>query len=64
MIPGLDQVQFFTNETIFDNDVLPEHLIILGAGPIGIEIGQVPQSPSWNAIRRCRRTIKNLPVCS
>jgi pyruvate/2-oxoglutarate dehydrogenase complex dihydrolipoamide dehydrogenase (E3) component len=40
MIPGLDQVQFFTNETIFDNDVLPEHLIILGAGPIGIEIGQ------------------------
>jgi pyruvate/2-oxoglutarate dehydrogenase complex dihydrolipoamide dehydrogenase (E3) component len=39
-IPGLDQVPFFTNETIFDNDSLPRHLIILGAGPIGIEIGQ------------------------
>ena len=39
-IPGLDQVRYFTNETIFDNDVLPEHLIILGGGPIGVEIGQ------------------------
>jgi pyruvate/2-oxoglutarate dehydrogenase complex dihydrolipoamide dehydrogenase (E3) component len=39
-IPGLDQVRFFTNETIFENDTLPEHLIILGGGPIGVEIGQ------------------------
>lgn len=39
-IPGLDQVRYFTNETIFDNDVLPEHLVILGGGPIGVEIGQ------------------------
>ena len=39
-IPGLDKVSFFTNETIFENDVLPEHLIILGGGPIGVEIGQ------------------------
>ena len=39
-IPGLDQVRYFTNETIFDNDVLPDHLIILGGGPIGVEIGQ------------------------
>ncbi|MFZ2156674.1 MAG: FAD-dependent oxidoreductase [Bradyrhizobium sp.] len=39
-IPGLDQVRYFTNETIFDNHVLPEHLIILGGGPIGVEIGQ------------------------
>ncbi|MFM9500906.1 FAD-dependent oxidoreductase, partial [Streptomyces galilaeus] len=39
-IPGLDRVRYFTNETIFDNDVLPEHLVILGGGPIGVEIGQ------------------------
>jgi len=39
-IPGLDRVKFFTNENIFDNDVLPEHLIVVGAGPIGIELGQ------------------------
>ncbi len=39
-IPGLDQVRYFTTETIFENDVLPEHLLILGGGPIGVEIGQ------------------------
>jgi pyruvate/2-oxoglutarate dehydrogenase complex dihydrolipoamide dehydrogenase (E3) component len=39
-IPGLDQVRYFTNETIFENEVLPEHLVILGGGPIGVEIGQ------------------------
>jgi pyruvate/2-oxoglutarate dehydrogenase complex dihydrolipoamide dehydrogenase (E3) component len=39
-IPGLDQVPFFTNETIFENDVLPRHLIVLGGGPIGAELAQ------------------------
>jgi pyruvate/2-oxoglutarate dehydrogenase complex dihydrolipoamide dehydrogenase (E3) component len=39
-VPGLDQVKYFTNENIFDSDVLPGHLVILGAGPIGLEIGQ------------------------
>ncbi|MGQ0741052.1 MAG: dihydrolipoyl dehydrogenase family protein [Alphaproteobacteria bacterium] len=39
-IPGLDRVPYFTNENIFQNDRLPSHLIVLGAGPIGIEIGQ------------------------
>ncbi|MGE0751292.1 MAG: NAD(P)/FAD-dependent oxidoreductase [Variibacter sp.] len=39
-IAGLEKVPFFTNETIFDSDVLPKHLIILGGGPIGVEIGQ------------------------
>lgn len=39
-IPGLDDVPFFTNETLFDNDTLPEHLVIIGAGPIGCEMAQ------------------------
>ncbi|MSP42729.1 MAG: dihydrolipoamide dehydrogenase [Alphaproteobacteria bacterium] len=39
-VPGLDQVPFLTNETIFENRVCPEHLIILGAGPIGMEMAQ------------------------
>jgi len=42
-IPGLDQVPYFTNETIFDNDTLPQHLVILGAGAVGVEIGQAYQ---------------------
>ncbi len=39
-IPGLDATPYFTNETIFDNTVLPEHLIVVGGGPIGLEMAQ------------------------
>ena len=39
-IPGLDAVPYLTNETIFANRVRPEHLIIIGGGPIGIEMAQ------------------------
>ena len=38
--PGLDRVPDLTNETIFTNRVLPEHLIVIGGGPIGIEMAQ------------------------
>ncbi len=39
-IPGLDEVPFFTNETIFDVSERIQHLIVLGGGPIGLELGQ------------------------
>lgn len=39
-IPGLDEVEYLTNETLFQNDVLPKQLIIIGGGPIGIEMAQ------------------------
>ena len=39
-IPGLSDVDYLTNETIFDLDQTPRHLIILGGGPIGIEMAQ------------------------
>ncbi len=39
-IPGLDKTPFFTNETIFENRALPEHLIVIGGGPIGVEMAQ------------------------
>ncbi len=39
-IPGLDGVRFFTNETIFDNRTLPAHLLVIGGGPIGLEMAQ------------------------
>ncbi len=39
-IPGLDKVPFFTNETIFDNDKTLEHLMVIGGGPIGMELAQ------------------------
>lgn len=39
-IPGLDAAPYFTNETIFDLDRQPEHLIVIGGGPIGAELAQ------------------------
>ena len=39
-IPGLRELSYFSNETIFENEVLPEHLVVVGAGPIGCEMAQ------------------------
>lgn len=39
-IPGLERVPYFTNETIFDNREKLDHLIIIGGGPIGLELAQ------------------------
>jgi pyruvate/2-oxoglutarate dehydrogenase complex dihydrolipoamide dehydrogenase (E3) component len=39
-IAGLAGVPYFTNESIFENTVLPDHLIVIGAGPIGCEMAQ------------------------
>jgi pyruvate/2-oxoglutarate dehydrogenase complex dihydrolipoamide dehydrogenase (E3) component len=39
-IPGLDRVPFFTNETVFANRTAPTHLIVIGGGPVGIELAQ------------------------
>ena len=39
-IPGLDGVPYFTNETIFDVSERIQHLIVIGGGPIGLELGQ------------------------
>ncbi len=39
-IPGLDRITYLTNRQIFYMDQMPEELIILGAGPIGIEMAQ------------------------
>jgi pyruvate/2-oxoglutarate dehydrogenase complex dihydrolipoamide dehydrogenase (E3) component len=39
-IPGLDSVPYFTNETIFDNQQRLHDLIVIGAGPIGLELAQ------------------------
>lgn len=39
-IPGLETVPYETNETLFDLRVQPEHLLIIGGGPIGLEMAQ------------------------
>ncbi|MFO1069503.1 MAG: FAD-dependent oxidoreductase [Geminicoccaceae bacterium] len=39
-VPGLDAVPYLTNETVFELAERPAHLIVLGGGPIGCELGQ------------------------
>jgi pyruvate/2-oxoglutarate dehydrogenase complex dihydrolipoamide dehydrogenase (E3) component len=39
-IPGLSDIPYLTNETIFDIDALPRHLAIMGGGAIGMEMAQ------------------------
>jgi pyruvate/2-oxoglutarate dehydrogenase complex dihydrolipoamide dehydrogenase (E3) component len=42
-IDGLMKVPYLTNETVFDETKLPTRLIVLGGGPIGIELAQAHQ---------------------
>ena len=39
-IPGLEAVPYLTNETVFDLDERPRHMIVVGGGPIGCELAQ------------------------
>jgi pyruvate/2-oxoglutarate dehydrogenase complex dihydrolipoamide dehydrogenase (E3) component len=39
-IPGLGEVEHYTNETIFGLRERPEHLVVVGGGPIGMELAQ------------------------
>jgi pyruvate/2-oxoglutarate dehydrogenase complex dihydrolipoamide dehydrogenase (E3) component len=39
-IQGIDSVPFLTNETIFDLRDRPDHLVVIGGGPIGVEMAQ------------------------
>jgi pyruvate/2-oxoglutarate dehydrogenase complex dihydrolipoamide dehydrogenase (E3) component len=39
-IPGLAATPHLTNETVFDLTARPEHLVVIGAGPVGLELAQ------------------------
>jgi pyruvate/2-oxoglutarate dehydrogenase complex dihydrolipoamide dehydrogenase (E3) component len=39
-IPGLDATPYLTNETIFALKQCPAHLVVIGGGPIGLELAQ------------------------
>jgi pyruvate/2-oxoglutarate dehydrogenase complex dihydrolipoamide dehydrogenase (E3) component len=39
-ISGLNETPFLTNETVFNQETLPQSLIVLGGGVIGVELGQ------------------------
>jgi len=39
-IEGLDGLSVLTNENVFELDAIPDHLIVVGGGPIGCELAQ------------------------
>jgi pyruvate/2-oxoglutarate dehydrogenase complex dihydrolipoamide dehydrogenase (E3) component len=39
-IPGIETVDYLTNETVFELTELPKRLAVFGAGPIGCELAQ------------------------
>jgi pyruvate/2-oxoglutarate dehydrogenase complex dihydrolipoamide dehydrogenase (E3) component len=39
-VRGLDKTPYLTNETVFDLTAQPEHLLVIGGGPIGMELAQ------------------------
>ena len=59
--PGLDQVPYFTTETIFDNTRKLTHLVIIGGGPLGARAGAV-LSPARHAGDRGRSRRRRSPV--
>jgi pyruvate/2-oxoglutarate dehydrogenase complex dihydrolipoamide dehydrogenase (E3) component len=40
-LPGLEQVSYLTSESMMDIDALPEELVIVGGGYVGLEFGQM-----------------------
>jgi pyruvate/2-oxoglutarate dehydrogenase complex dihydrolipoamide dehydrogenase (E3) component len=40
-MPGVDKVDFLTNSSMMDLDILPEHLVIIGGSYIGLEFAQM-----------------------
>src|SRR6266536_4904901 len=39
-VPGVEKVKYYDNESIFDMRQLPAKILMVGGGPIGVEIGQ------------------------
>lgn len=39
-VPGIESVPYLTNESIFERKAAPGHLLVIGGGPIGLEMAQ------------------------
>ena len=40
-IPGLRDIPYLTNESIMELDTVPDHLLVIGGGYVGLEFGQM-----------------------
>lgn len=64
-IPGLGTVPFLTNETVFHLPERPDHLLILGGGPIGLEMAQAHARLGCRVtvVERERIALRDDPEC-
>lgn len=60
-VPGLADVDFLTNENLFELDTLPASMIVLGGGPIGCEMAQA-FNRLGSDVRIVQRNCQLLPV--
>ena len=65
-IPGLADIDYLTNETVFDLTRAPRHIVIIGGGPLGVEMAQAlrrlgSRSQFWSPKRFLPKAITNLP---
>jgi pyruvate/2-oxoglutarate dehydrogenase complex dihydrolipoamide dehydrogenase (E3) component len=65
-IPGLAEAPHLTNETVFDLKQTPEHLIVIGGGPIGIELAQAFRrlGADVTVLEAARPLAKDDPECA
>jgi pyruvate/2-oxoglutarate dehydrogenase complex dihydrolipoamide dehydrogenase (E3) component len=63
-VPGVELVKYYDNESIFKLDQLPQRLLVIGGGPIGMEIGQalLRLGVEVSLIHRGERVLKSDPV--
>ena len=40
-MPGIEQIEYFTNSTLLEVDFVPRHLIVIGGSYVGLEFGQM-----------------------
>lgn len=60
-IPGIETVKYYDNESIFDLNELPQRLLVVGGGPVGVEIGQamLRLGVEVTLVHRRNRILKN-----
>jgi pyruvate/2-oxoglutarate dehydrogenase complex dihydrolipoamide dehydrogenase (E3) component len=65
-IPGLEKVAYYTNESIFDLTARPAHLIVIGGGPIGMELAQAFRrlGAAVTVLEAARPLAKDDPECA
>jgi pyruvate/2-oxoglutarate dehydrogenase complex dihydrolipoamide dehydrogenase (E3) component len=65
-IPGLAATPYLTNETIFDLAECPRHLVVIGAGPVGLELAQAYRrlGAAVTVLEKATPLVRDDPECA